>query len=373
MRNIFDNVYNDLTVLVTGHTGFKGSWLTTWLLELGASVVGYSLQEPPTVPSNFVVSNLGEKMVDIRGDIRDYDRLREVIRKARPDLIFHLAAQPIVLHSISKPKLTIDTNAGGTVNVLESIRTTDSVRALVSITTDKVYANREWLWGYRESDRLGGHDPYSAGKGMAELAIASYRETFFPSLRYEEHGVAIASVRAGNVIGGGDFADFRLVPDCMRALMAGEPIGVRNPLSIRPWQYVLEPLSGYLWLGAQLIQNGPQFAEAWNFGPQEQRGVPAQQLAEKLVELWGDGRWEHTDPGYAKVETGQLRLSWEKAATYLQWQPVYSWVEALSEITAWFKAFQQSQSGDVDMYEVAREHIANYVSRAKEQGLAWSR
>ena len=372
MENLFNDVYDDLSVLVTGHTGFKGSWLTTWLLDLGAKVTGYSLEDPPTDPSNFVVSKLSGKIRDIRGDIRDFDKLYTVISETKPDLIFHLAAQPIVLHSISKPKLTIDTNAGGTVNVLESIRTSDSVRALVSITTDKVYANREWLWGYRETDRLGGHDPYSASKGMAELAIASYRETFFPPQRYDEHKVAVASVRAGNVIGGGDFADFRLVPDCMRALMAGEPIGIRNPLSIRPWQHVLEPLSGYLWLGAQLIQNGPQFAEAWNFGPQEQRGVPAQQLAEKLVELWGDGRWEHTDPGYAKVETGQLRLSWEKAATHLQWQPVYSWFEALSEITAWFKAFQRSQSQGVDMYEVAREHIANYVSKAQELNLAWS-
>ena len=372
MKNLFNQVYDGLNVLVTGHTGFKGSWLTTWLLELGANVIGYSLEDPPTVPSNFVVSKLSEQIEDIRGDIRDYDTLRQVFLDVKPDLIFHLAAQPIVLHSISKPKLTIDTNTGGTVNILEAIRSTDSVRALVSITTDKVYANREWLWGYRETDRLGGHDPYSASKGMAELAIASYRETFFPPHRYEEHGVAIASVRAGNVIGGGDFADFRLVPDCMKALMAGEPIGIRNPLSIRPWQHVLEPLSGYLWLGAKLIQDGSVFAEAWNFGPQEQRGVPARDLAEKLVELWEDGTWEHTDPGYAKVETGQLRLSWEKAATYLEWQPVYSWVEALAEITAWFKAFQRSLDTDLDMHQVARRHIASYVAQAHEMGLAWT-
>jgi CDP-glucose 4,6-dehydratase len=372
MKNLFNRAYDGLTVLVTGHTGFKGSWLTTWLLDLGANVVGYSLEDPPTAPSNFIESRLSEQITDIRGDIRDYPLLRQVILDYEPNLIFHLAAQPIVLHSISKPKLTIDTNAGGTVNVLEAIRTTTGVRALVSITTDKVYANREWLWGYRETDRLGGHDPYSAGKGMAELAIASYRETFFPPHRYEEHGVAIASVRAGNVIGGGDFADFRLVPDCMRALMAGEPIGIRNPLSIRPWQHVLEPLSGYLWLGAKLLEDGAKFAEAWNFGPMEQRGVPAQQLAEKLVELWGGGSWEHTDPGYAKVETGQLRLSWEKAATYLQWQPVYSWDEALAEITAWFKAFQSGKAMPVDMHQVARDHITAYVAQAKKRGLPWA-
>jgi CDP-glucose 4,6-dehydratase len=372
MRNLFGQVYDGLTVLVTGHTGFKGSWLTTWLLELGAKVVGYSLDEPPTKPSNFEVMGLSHQISDVRGDIRDFPALQYAIVEHRPDVIFHLAAQPIVLHSITKPKLTIDTNAGGTVNVLEAMRTTASTRALISITTDKVYENKEWLWGYRETDRLGGYDPYSASKGMAELAIASYRDSFFPPNKYEEHGVAVASVRAGNVIGGGDFADFRLVPDCMRALMAGEPIGIRNPLSIRPWQHVLEPLSGYLWLGAKLLHEGPALAEAWNFGPKEQRGVPAKQLAEKLVELWGDGSWEHTEPGFAKVETGQLRLSWEKAAMRLEWQPVYTWEEALAEITIWFKAFQKSQRVKLDMYEVARQHIGAYVQRAGEQGLAWT-
>jgi CDP-glucose 4,6-dehydratase len=372
MKNLFANAYNGLTVLVTGHTGFKGSWLTTWLIQLGAHVVGYSLAEPPTRPSNFEAMALGEYIQDIRGDIRDFPSVQSLFTEYRPDIIFHLAAQPIVLHSIARPKLTIDTNAGGTVNVLEAMRTTGAGRALVSITTDKVYENREWLWGYRETDRLGGHDPYSASKAMAELAIKSYRESFFPPARYQDHGVAVASVRAGNVIGGGDFADFRLVPDCMRALMAGDAIGIRNPLSIRPWQHVLEPLSGYLWLGAKLLQEGPAFAEAWNFGPKEQRGVPARQLAEKLVELWGKGSWEHTDPGYAKVETGQLRLSWEKAVSQLGWQPVYTWKEALAEITDWFKAFQNAAESGVDMYDVARQHIASYVQRAQEQRLPWS-
>ncbi len=372
MKKLFANAYEGITVLVTGHTGFKGSWLATWLLELGAHVVGYSLPDPPTEPSNFEVMELNRQIVDRRGDIRDFPVVQNLFAEHQPDIIFHLAAQPIVLHSIAKPKLTIDTNAGGTVNVLEAMRKSAAGRALVSITTDKVYENKEWLWGYRETDRLGGHDPYSASKGMAELAIASYRESFFPPDKYEEHGVAVASVRAGNVIGGGDFADFRLVPDCMRALMAGEPIGIRNPLSIRPWQHVLEPLSGYLWLGAKLLREGTAFAEAWNFGPREQRGVPASQLAEKLVELWGAGSWELSDPGYAKVETGQLRLSWEKAAARLQWRPVYTWEEALAEITAWFKAFQKSQNAAVNMHEVARQHIRAYVQRAGEQGLPWA-
>ena len=365
----FGGAYSGARVLVTGHTGFKGSWLITWLLELGAKVTGYSLAQPPTVPSNFVASGLAEHIIDLRGDIRDYDRLREAIDTHKPEIIFHLAAQPIVLRSVELPKLTIDTNAGGTVNVLEAIRATRHTRALVSITTDKVYENQEWLWGYRETDQLGGHDPYSASKAMAELAIAAYRSTYFPPEHYgEAHRVAVASTRAGNVIGGGDFADYRLVPDCMKALMDGQPIGVRNPLSVRPWQHVLEPLSGYLWLGARLLRDGPAFGEAWNFGPLEAKGVPAQALAEKLVELWGSGSWVHTRPGYAEVETGQLRLSWDKAAHRLNWRPVYTWVDALREITGWFKAFE---TGD-DMLGVTRRHILEYTERAHALGLDWA-
>ena len=365
----FGGAYSGARVLVTGHTGFKGSWLITWLLELGAKVTGYSLAQPPTVPSNFVASGLAEHIVDLRGDIRDYDRLREAIDTHKPEIMFHLAAQPIVLRSVELPKLTIDTNAGGTVNVLEAIRATGHTRALVSITTDKVYENQEWLWGYRETDQLGGHDPYSASKAMAELAIAAYRSTYFPPEHYgKAHRVAVASTRAGNVIGGGDFADYRLVPDCMKALMDGQPIGVRNPLSVRPWQHVLEPLSGYLWLGARLLRDGPAFGEAWNFGPLEAKGVPAQALAEKLVELWGSGSWVHTRPGYAEVETGQLRLSWDKAAHRLNWRPVYTWVDALREITGWFKAFE---TGD-DMLGVTRRHILEYTERAHALGLDWA-
>ncbi|MFN2160519.1 MAG: CDP-glucose 4,6-dehydratase [Candidatus Promineifilaceae bacterium] len=371
MNNSFAGVYNGQTVLVTGHTGFKGSWLTTWLLELGANVVGFSLEEAPTVPSNFALSNLADRIIDIRGDIRDYAAFKKALADYQPQVVFHLAAQPIVLHSITRPKLTIDTNAGGTTNVLEAVREVGGVRALVSITTDKVYENMEWLWGYRETDRLGGHDPYSASKAMAEIAIAAYRHSFFPPERYDEHGTAVASVRAGNVIGGGDFADFRLVPDSMKALIAGEPVGIRNPLSVRPWQLVLEPLSGYLWLGKKLLTDGPGYGESWNFGPREQWGIPAQKLAEKLIELWGSGSWVHTGPGYARVETGQLRLSWEKAAARLSWQPVYTWEEALAEIVDWFRAFEGSLKGTVDMYDVARSHIDAYTTRAGERGLPW--
>jgi CDP-glucose 4,6-dehydratase len=240
---------------------------------------------------------------------------------------------------------------------------------LLCVTTDKVYENQEWLWGYRENDRLGGHDPYSASKAMAELAIASYRQTYFPPQKHGEHGLAIASARAGNVIGGGDFADYRLVPDCMRSLMAGQPIDIRNPASIRPWQHVLEPLSGYLWLGVKLLQDGPDYTGAWNFGPLEHRGITAQALAEKLIALWGSGSWVHTRPNFAPVETGQLRLSWEKSAARLNWRPVYGWEDALAELVHWFKSYEQS----ADMYGVCREHIASYVGGACDLNLEWTR
>ncbi|KAA3665554.1 MAG: CDP-glucose 4,6-dehydratase [Chloroflexi bacterium] len=369
MNHLFNNIFEDLTVLITGHTGFKGSWLTIWLKELGANVIGFALEDPPTNPSNYIASKISSQITDIRGDIRDYDQLYNVIKKHKPTIIFHLAAQPIVLKSIAESRMTFETNTMGTINVLEAIRQTNCVKALVSITTDKVYHNEEWLWGYRETDRLGGHDPYSASKAMAELAITSYRDTYFPPEKYDEHGVAIASARAGNVIGGGDFGEFRLIPDCMNALMGGESIGVRNPLSVRPWQLVLEPLSGYMWLAVKLLEDGPNFAEAWNFGPLETNGISTQAIAEKLVDLWGSGSWEHTDPGYAKIETGYLRLTWEKAAQRLGWRPVYTWEEALAEITTWFKAFTQS----ADMHEVCRSHIDDYIAQATELGLPWTK
>jgi len=369
MKDLFNGIYADLPVLVTGHTGFKGAWLTTWLIELGANVTGYSLKQPPTDPSNYELSQLHRHIKDVRGDICDFDHLRDTIQTYQPKIIFHMAAQPIVLHSVEQPKMTMEVNSGGTVNLLEAIRTASSVSALVSITTDKVYKNQDWVWGYRENDLLDGYDPYGASKAMAELAISSYRETFFPNKKYDEHGVAIASVRAGNVVGGGDFADYRLVPDCMQALMNNDPIGIRNPMSIRPWQHVLEPLSGYLWLGANLLKNGPAYAEPWNFGPLEQKGVTSKDLAEKLIELWGGGSWVHSDPGYAKIETGQLRLSWDKAASRLDWRPVYTWEESLAEITAWYKALQKSE----DMHSICRQHLRDYVEQALQMNLGWTR
>ncbi|MBK8986029.1 MAG: CDP-glucose 4,6-dehydratase [Chloroflexi bacterium] len=377
MKDLFANAFEGQTVLVTGHTGFKGSWLTAWLLELGARVVGFSLDEAPTTPSNFVVSGLSQHVTDVRGDIRDLAAVQAVIETYRPTIVFHLAAQPIVFRSLAEPKLTLDTNAMGTVNVLEAVRATNSVKSVVCVTTDKVYANQEWIWGYRESDPLGDYDPYSASKAMAELAIASYRESYFPARTYDKHGVAIATVRAGNVIGGGDFADYRLVPDCMRALMAGEAIQIRNPLSVRPWQHVLEPISGYMWVAVKLLQEGPAFAEPWNFGPLEQKGVTAGALAERLVELWGSGSWVHTHPELEKSETGHLRLSWDKAATRLDWRPVYNWEKALAEIVGWYKIFQSAAGSSADesanMHEANRAHLQTYVDHARAVGVGWTR
>lgn len=364
-------VFNGRSVLITGHTGFKGSWLSIWLRELGARVIGYSL-EPPTTPSNFMASRLGERITDIRGDVRDLENLQAVMEQYRPEFLFHLAAQPLVLTSYDNPKETFDTNAGGTVNVLEALRYSDSVQVAVCITTDKVYENREWLWGYREVDRLGGHDPYSSSKAMAELAIASYRRSFFGAGR-----PAVASARAGNVIGGGDFADFRLVPDCMRALMQGEPLILRNPAHVRPWQYVLESLSGYLWLAARLYTDGAIYADAWNFAPLDNVAVTTQALVERAIALWGAGSWQPAGPTPTAPpkETTLLRLSGEKAAQQLQWHTVYDWQTALAATVAWFQIYagQIKEAAPPDMYDTCVQQIAAYSEQARTAGLPWAK
>jgi len=370
METAFGGVFRGMPVLITGHTGFKGSWLGIWLNELGAKVVGYSL-DPPTVPSNFVVSRLDRRVVDVRDDVRRLEALCEVIEQYKPEAIFHLAAQPIVRESYVIPKDTFDVNSGGTINVLEAVRLTSSVRVVVCITTDKCYENQEWVWGYREIDRLGGHDPYSASKAMAELAISAYRQSFFPVDKYREHGTAVASARAGNVIGGGDWGKDRLVPDSIRALAKGQAIPVRNPNSVRPWQFVLEPLSGYLWLAAKLRRDGGEFAGAWNFGPPDRLAINVRELVESLIQLWGAGSWEDISSDQEPHETGLLSLNWEKAANVLGWQPTYTWQEALTETVAWFKEYYGSGS-DTDMYDTCVEQIRRYVDRARGLGRSWA-
>ncbi|MDT8306272.1 MAG: CDP-glucose 4,6-dehydratase [Anaerolineae bacterium] len=366
----FANVYDGLPVLVTGHTGFKGSWLSIWLRELGAEVTGFSLPELPTVPGNFEVCRLVEKVMDVRGDVRDLEAVRAVIASHQPRLIFHLAAQPLVLAAYRQPKETFDTNVSGTVNVLEAVRKADGVGAVVCVTTDKVYENRDWVWGYRENDRLGGHDPYSASKAMAELAIAAYRTSYFA-----HDGPAVASARAGNVIGGGDFAADRLLPDTMRALMAGEPVRVRNPEHVRPWQHVLESLSGYLWLGARLLRDGATYAGAWNFAPRESRGVTTREVVEKALALWGGGAWKPAAGAQREKETALLRLNWDKAANHLGWRPLYDWDQALAATVDWFRVYhqrQQDDAGQLDMYDVCLSQIDNYTARAAASGFPWA-
>jgi CDP-glucose 4,6-dehydratase len=371
MNKLFSGVFENKTILLTGHTGFKGSWLTLWLKVMGANVIGYSLPDAPTTPSNFELAKIGQTIIDLRGDIRDYSALRTVIEQNKPELVIHFAAQTTVLASYQEPKLSIDTNVGGTVNILEAVRTTESVRALVVCATDKVYENKEWIWGYRENDELGGYDPYSTGKAMAELAVNSYRRSFFAGESGAgERQTAVGSVRAGNVIGGGDFTENGLLADLMRAILNEEPITLRNPSSTRPWQYVLEPLSGYLRLAQKLLTSGQDFAEAWNFGPLQHSAITTLEVVQKLVNLWdGDRSRILVDPAAAKVhEAHSLHLNWDKSASLLQWRPVFTIDDALSETVKWYQAYQQGE----EMYAVCTMLLENYIEQARRSNLAWA-
>ncbi len=354
MQNLFKEAFKGKTVLVTGHTGFKGSWLSIWLNELGAKVIGYSL-EPAIHPNNYHLTRLQNKMISLTGDIRDLPFLKKIIRSHAPEVIFHLAAQAIVLHSYALPHDTMEINAMGTVNVLEAARESSSLRAMVMVTTDKCYDNREWLWGYRENDPLGGKDPYSASKAMAELAIQSYRDSF-----YAGRGPLVASARAGNVIGGGDFSEHRLIPDIMKALLENRPIEVRNPYHIRPWLHVLDPLSGYLRLAAKLMQGEASYAQAWNFGPSEQQGVSVQSLVEKSIEYWGEGKWIQKGTSEGVREMNHLRLNWDRAAHLLSWRPLYSWTEAIGKTVEWFRLYEASRHMPRDMYGLCVKQIHEY-------------
>ena len=275
-------------VLLTGHTGFKGSWLSLWLQSMGANVIGYALP-PPTNPSLFISANVANDMTSIAGDMRDFPALLSVVEKYQPEIIIHMAAQSLVRHSYANPVETYSTNVMGTVHLLEAARQADSVRAIINVTSDKCYENREWIWGYRENEAMGGYDPYSNSKGCAELVAAAYRNSYFNPASFADHGVGLASARAGNVIGGGDWAEDRLIPDIMRAITQNKPASIRNPHAIRPWQHVLEPLSGYLMLAEKLWKNGAAFGEAWNFGPNDEDAKPVQWIVEQLTKSWGEG------------------------------------------------------------------------------------
>ncbi len=364
-NGILGSAYAGKRVLVTGHTGFKGSWLSIWLRELGAKVIGYSLA-PPTQPSNFGVCGLEGKIVHVLGDVRDLDRLMAVFAEHEPEIVFHLAAQPLVRRSYAEPKTTFDTNVGGTVNVLEAVRLNRSVEAFVNVTSDKCYENREWVWGYRENDPMGGHDPYSASKGCAELVFSAYANSFFARTPSGRQKIGLASVRAGNVIGGGDWAEDRLIPDSVRALAKNEPVGVRSPRSIRPWQHVLEPLGGYLLLGALLLKEPDRYGGAWNFGPNGADNLSVAEVVGKLIRLWGSGAWEDLSGGHDGLhEAGALRLCCDKAETHLMWRCALGIDECLRYTVEWYKLFYSNGMTE-DMYRVCKEQIERYTEKARE-------
>jgi CDP-glucose 4,6-dehydratase len=369
---MFADSYAGKTVLVTGHTGFKGSWLSIWLARLGAKVVGYAL-EPPTTPSIFVSGRLADRMESITGDVRDAEHVARVVRQHRPDFVFHLAAAPLVRESYDKPAETFAVNLMGTLSVLDAFRREPYPCALVIVSTDKCYENREWEYGYRETDPLGGHDPYSASKGAMEIAVASYRRSFFSSPTDAGRGVRVATARAGNVVGGGDWAVDRIVPDATRALAAGEDLLVRNPRAVRPWQHVLEPLSGYLLLGARLAAVGRQdFASAWNFGPSPTQLYTVAELADALIKAWGHGAWRVYDSPRAPHEAGLLKLAIDKARLHLGWESVWDFNTTVEHTVEWYRKFYAPSDGQASAYDACLADIEHYEAAAGSKGLTWS-
>ncbi|WP_327049783.1 CDP-glucose 4,6-dehydratase [Geotalea daltonii] len=345
-------------IFVTGHTGFKGSWLCLWLHQLGAEINGYAL-DPPTNPSLFKLARVAELLqAHTVADIRDGAALTAAMQKAQPEIVIHMAAQPLVRDSYAIPVDTYAINVMGTVNLLEAVRNCPSVKAVVNVTTDKCYENKEWVWGYRENEAMGGYDPYSSSKGCSELVTSAYRQSFFNPLHYSQHNVAIATARAGNVIGGGDWANDRLIPDIVRSLLAGEPVRIRNPHAIRPWQHVLEPLSGYLTLAQYLFQSGTEYAEGWNFGPADNDARPVEWIVNEMCRLWGNGTRYEIDKGEHLHEAHYLKLDCSKARMRLNWQPHWSLDEALANIIEWVKVY--SAGGDIR--SCCLEQIKSYES-----------
>ena len=339
MPDSFTDFYRGKKVLMTGHTGFKGGWLASWLKLLGANVIGFGLP-PETKPNLFTAARVAEGMTSVFGDIRDLPALSAVLGQHHPEIVIHNAAQALVRRSYREPVETYATNVMGTVHVLEAARHTSSVRALVVVTSDKCYDNREWVWGYREADPMGGHDPYSSSKGAAELVTAGYRKSFF-----SQNGSArVGSARAGNVIGGGDWSEDRLVPDIVRGISSGEPVVIRRPQSVRPWQHVLEPVRGYLVLAKRLFEGGRACADGWNFGPRDEDAIPVSELANRMVSLWGKGELKiEVDPA-AMHEAQYLRLSCDKARTQLGWRPLLTLDEALEWTVEWYRSYYRSPS-----------------------------
>lgn len=355
------NFWQGKRVLLTGHTGFKGSWLSLWLQSLGAELIGFAL-EAPTQPSLFEAADVVSGMTSIQGDIRDLEAISLALLQYEPEIVIHMAAQPLVRLSYAKPVDTYATNVMGTIHLLEAIRHTPSVRSVVIVTSDKCYENQEWLWGYRENEPMGGHDPYSNSKGCAELVTDAYRRSFFSAERYSDHHVAVATARAGNVIGGGDWAVDRLVPDVMQAIQDQRPVVIRNPLATRPWQHVLEPLHGYLMLAESLYTSGVQYAEGWNFGPSHDAIRPVSWIVERLLSSWGcELNWQQDSAGQPH-EAHSLSLDSTKAYSRLKWQSILALPETLSWIVEWTKVHQENQN----VKQMTIEQIERYMTLGRK-------
>jgi len=344
--------WNNKRVFVTGHTGFKGSWLSLWLTSMGAKVNGYAL-EPATTPSLFEVAHVADQVDSEIGDIRNLNHLRTSMVAFNPDILIHMAAQPLVRYSYKEPIETYDVNVLGTVKVLEAARSCLNLKSIVSVTTDKCYENKEWLWGYREDEPMGGYDPYSSSKGCAELVTSAYRRSFM-----QEQGIGLASVRAGNVIGGGDWSEDRLIPDILHAFEKRKAVVIRNPQSTRPWQHVLEPLSGYLVLAQKLYEQPDAYAEGWNFGPHDDDAKPVDWILNRMVKMWGDGASWNLDEGNHPHEAGYLKLDISKAQACLDWQPTWQLEHTLKRIVDWHQAWLNNE----EMQAVCFNEIQDYMS-----------
>ncbi len=349
--------WNGKKVFITGNTGFKGSWLSLWLSHLGAQVYGYALK-PPTQPNLYELCCLNQLVNTVIGDIRDLNFLQKTIKIVKPEIVIHMAAQPLVRNSYHEPVETYSINVMGTVNILEAARLCDSVRVIVNVTTDKCYENNEWCWGYRENDPLGGYDPYSNSKACSELITASYRNSFFNPKDYSIHKVATASARAGNVIGGGDWAKDRLIPDILHALLYREKIRIRNPEAIRPWQHVLEPLSGYLLLAQSLYNDGPKYIGSWNFGPNDDDAKPVRWILERLCKLWGENSEYEITQEPQLHEANYLKLDCSKAKRVLNWYPRWNLDHALNKVIEWAIAYK----GQENLQNVCLKQIEEYIN-----------
>lgn len=357
MIDIFSNFYKSKKVLVTGHTGFKGSWLSIWLHELGAEVIGVA-NDPFSERDNFVLSGIGNKIkADLRADIRDGQKMKEIFAEYQPEIVFHLAAQPLVRLSYDIPVDTYETNVMGTINIMEAIRATDSVKVGIMITTDKCYENKEQIWGYRENEPMGGYDPYSSSKGATEIAISSWRRSYFSPADYgKKHHVSLASVRAGNVIGGGDWALDRIIPDCIKAIEAGKPIAIRNKMAVRPWQHVLEPLSGYMLLATKMWDEPMKYCEGWNFGPRTESISTVWDVASKLIANYVNGELKDMSDPNAVHEANLLMLDISKAKFKLGWEPRMNIDQCIALVADWYKRYNKE-----DVYRLCIEEIKKYL------------